>query len=76
MQKTPGQVGYEAMLERYRLTHPAYTADSKFRPEGISDEEYQSALDYLAGKWEEQPQGLRDDWEAVGQAIVASIFDR
>lgn len=61
--KTPGQIGYEAMLKLIRsrpisATILEWTEDEKM------------AFEEAIGKWESQPKQLRDDWECVAAAIL------
>jgi hypothetical protein len=58
------------MAEKHGLT---LQIDWSTKPQGVSDEQWQDAKDYAAGKWEAQPQGLRDDWEAVAAAILGRV---
>lgn len=64
--KSYGQVGYEAMLtlmrERDEKAGRAWSDD----PELLA----------LAGDWEKQPAILREDWDAIGLAIVKVFGDR
>lgn len=64
--KSYGQVGYETMLSVMR------ERDEKAGRFWTDDPE----LLALAGDWENQPQILRDDWEAIGNAIVKVFGDR
>ena len=52
--KSYGQVGYEAMLKRMHDRAPLTPTGNPF----------------LDGAWEAQPQVLRDDWDAIGEAIA------
>lgn len=65
MNKTPGQVGYEAML------------DIMQRRDGLpphepwdDSEESKQAADCLNGVWSEQHESLRDDWERVAARVL------
>lgn len=64
MSKTLGQVAYEAMLVLLRddVDSPAHDPDWRMK---------QDVLDY--GAWEAQPQKLRDDWEAVADAVRRAV---
>ena len=56
MNKTLGQIGYEAMLARMNER-------DRLKPTGDP---------FIDGVWEAQTQQLRDDWEAVGAAVGAA----
>lgn len=64
--KTPGQVGYEAMLELLRDNAgiPGHDPDWRLK---------QDTLEY--GKWELQSEKCRADWEFTAHAILAECCD-
>lgn len=64
--KSYGQIGYEAMLAVMR------ERDEKAGRPWTDDPE----LWALTGDWESQPAILRDDWDAIGHAIVKEFSAR
>lgn len=60
--KTPGQVGYEAMLELMVAREP--------RPLEPGDAEVRA----LVRPWEVQAQVLKDDWEHVAAKILEAKY--
>lgn len=61
MDKTLGQVGYEAMLK------------NMLAPEALQEQREYAVEPYA--QWENQPQMLKDDWEKVAQAIAAAALE-
>lgn len=64
--KTPGQIAYEAMLTQCEKR--GILRKQEFPP--IGDAKQQKAYDYLNGIWDEQPDELREDWEAIAAAVL------